>query len=157
MKKKRRGIIIIIIGLIVIIPCLYITGNIIYNKIHYSDKTVAYEESWEIDLPEYIEVYETKTPLAWFNEGIKYTVFELEEVPTNFLDNFVEDTDLEYQNEFQMIWTSHNEQISIKSDYVPQWEEEYLCQKLTCSQESDRLYLFYFSDSKKLIICQSIT
>lgn len=158
MTRKKKKLIIVVILIVILVPIGFYSAFKIYSN---SSSGIAngYETRNHINLPNNMKAVYNFDNIAWFGEGVRYTVFQLQSTPdskftTSFsCENLKElDNPAELKIEFEISMKSVLDLINISENYLPDWEKEYLWDNST----SASLKMLYFPDSLILYLCEYI-
>lgn len=120
---------------------------------NYSHELEKYNTYWEIELPEYNEIiYKVKTPTHWSGDGLDFIVVKLKDTQTDFFEDFSQDNN--YEQEMEDMFDLNKDELSIDSNYLPRWGENYLIKVLEKHGGARRLYLIFYPQDNELIICE---
>lgn len=121
---------------------------------------VVIENNWKINLPEEMEsVFHGSVP-SFHGDGIRYTVFKTKIEPTDFLADFSSEKDMK----FETIVNTKIAEAGFETPeiFLPNWGLEYYWEHLEKNLISDsdpisyfdNMYMIYFPDMFRLVICE---
>jgi hypothetical protein len=154
-KKQKIIFAAIVAGIAVLIPLgLYIAG-----RLYFSEKRM-YEQNWDIRLPDGMKAeYKAQTPTSFRGDGVRCTVYKLKTEPSAFIADFQSATGKE------AVWAVADalSRLDVAADQLPRWSDAYLWKRvsnhsgLRQDQYAGELYMLYFPNPLKLILCQITT
>lgn len=123
------------------------------------DYREVFEINWKMILPENLKELFRKSEDNWGHFGIRYAVFELEEEPSEFIEDFDKGNNNEFENIVSKLLDVAK--FDIPEKYLPDWSEQYCWKKLEKEYHysetdivTDECYIIYFNNLNKLAICQ---
>lgn len=151
-KKKKLNIFIAVLLLTVF--CLIVFLPIIrsYNIIK------NYEEKWKIEFSKTAQ-FEFFTSMTYIDGSVNYSAFTCKAPPDELLNYIKQKHSYKFEENFSFAINSLLISNKIPKKYLPDFTKPYSSARLESSYgiRCAYLYIIYFPDSKKLILCQDIS
>lgn len=148
-------------NIVVRLGCVFITIILMMNLCG-CDKASgiinAIKSNWKIELPEKLSLEFSKNEGP--GDGLRYAVFKSESEPMEFLADFSREENQEFKNDVDSYMSRAS--FEVPENFLPDWESEYFWKHVGKNLRDgrdpieyfDNMYMIYFPNSLKLIICQ---
>ncbi len=130
------------------------------NEQYVADYREAFEANWGIDLPENMRKIYKKSTTTFFNDSIRYAVFEVNDEEF-FASDFSEEKNEELEDYIAQELPEKGGELKINHKYFPDFDKEYIWR----TEEKDfstsdrigekwKLSMIYFPETSELVIYQ---
>lgn len=111
-------------------------------------------EDWDVELPENSELIYAIENRGFTGDGERYYIIQFEEEPTELISDFTfgPDNDFESTVENDLGLLERGAEQEIPTEYIPDWETDYLWKHIKDDAKLNYLYLLYYPESIKIIV-----